>query len=63
MIINETGTYKTLTKYFGGNLTSRWTIPEDTEFEVTQIDSVRHQFYSSMFGDWQFWDRAVIKIK
>lgn len=59
MIIDKIGKYRTNREYKGGNAASVWTIPAGTEFTVTQIDKSRHKFISSMFGDWEYWDRDV----
>ena len=63
MIIDKVGRYKTNRIYKSGNACSVWTIPEGTEFTVNSVDSVYHQFYSDMFGDWTYWDKDVIAIK
>lgn len=57
MIIDKTGIYVTNREYRGGNAISVWTIPKNTEFTVTQISPEHHQFLSSVFGDWTYWDK------
>jgi len=62
LIIDKFGCYKTNRKYNGRTTCGIWTIPENTEFEVIQIDSIGKQFYSDTFGDWSYWDKDVIKV-
>lgn len=59
MIIDKLGIYKTNREYRGGNATSVWTIPEGTEFKVTQVDWNSRKFLSCMFGDWKYWNKDV----